>query len=197
MQCLRFFLRTVIRHHKWKHACCETNFQKSFFRLVHRTCAFAYIRYFKNRKQMCQYFQKHPVLYRIYASRPCKALKKLGTKPKQKCRFSDGIPSQLGSKMTVWTLIERLGFKRVTKEKRQALRNHNILICFSFKFQSILYQPMNTRAGSYSDLRTSCAVGSTPVSVSERRPAHVSSRARLRFPLLRSSSPHAALRPGP
>ena len=39
LQCLRFFLHTVIRPNVWLHACCQTNFQKSFFRLVHRTCA--------------------------------------------------------------------------------------------------------------------------------------------------------------
>ena len=61
LQCLRFFLHTVTRPNESKHACCQTNFQKSFFRLVHRTCALAYIKYLKNEKQMCQYFQKHPV----------------------------------------------------------------------------------------------------------------------------------------
>ena len=58
---LRFFLRTVIWPNETNHACCQTNFQKSFFRLVYRKCALMYIKYLKNRKQMCQYFQKHPV----------------------------------------------------------------------------------------------------------------------------------------
>ena len=61
LQCFRFFLHTVTRPNESKHACCQTNFQKSFFRLVHRICALAYIKYLKNEKQMCQYFQKHPV----------------------------------------------------------------------------------------------------------------------------------------
>ena len=61
LQCFRFFLHTVTRPNESKHACCQTNLQKSFFRLVHRTCALAYIKYLKNEKQMCQYFQKHPV----------------------------------------------------------------------------------------------------------------------------------------
>ena len=39
LRCLRFFLRTVIPPNEWKYACCQTNFQKSFFHLVHRTCA--------------------------------------------------------------------------------------------------------------------------------------------------------------
>ena len=70
LQCFRFFLHTVPRPNEWKHACCQTNFQKSFFLLVHRTCALAYIKYLKNGKQMCQYFQKHPVAPLVWARKP-------------------------------------------------------------------------------------------------------------------------------